>query len=286
MVTGASRGIGRAVAIELADRGWNVVSVARSATELEALTSELRRRAPGSRPSGHVADLSLEREVRRVAAEIRETRPALDVLINNAGAWFHRREETIEGVERTWALNVLAPLLLTESLRPALRAAAPARVIMVASAAHLGNHFDLDDVESRRQFRGFQRYGRSKLALIMLTRVLAERYRTQGISVNSLHPGFIRSQFGQNNPGAVGRGMWLLTRLAGRSAGYGARSAVWLATSPDAGALTGEYLVRGRPTRSSRSSYDADVAARLWSMCAERLRLEPRTMAPVPGGAR
>jgi NAD(P)-dependent dehydrogenase (short-subunit alcohol dehydrogenase family) len=219
----------------------------------------------------YLADLALQHDVRRVAGEILAAHPRIDALINNAGAWFHQRTETSEGVESTWALNVLAPLLLTELLRPALRAAAPSRVVMVSSAAHLGRTLRLEDLESRSQFRGFATYGRSKLALIVLTHTLAERYGADGIVVNAVHPGFIRSGFGQNNTGAVGGGMWVLTRLFGRSVEYGARSPVALLTDPRIAGITGQYFVRGAPARSSRTSYDPQVARTLWSLCANRV---------------
>jgi|HubBroStandDraft_3_1064219.scaffolds.fasta_scaffold88860_2 retinol dehydrogenase-14 len=274
VLTGTSGGIGHATALALAARGRSVVLVARRKERLDRLAEAIQRVAPETHPSVHPADLSLEAEVRRVAQEIRDAHPRIDALVNNAGAWFHRRAETSEGVERTFALNVLAPVLLTELLRPSLRAAAPARVVMVSSAAHLGYDLELDDLEGRRHYRGFSSYGRSKLALILLTHVLAERYRSDGIVVNALHPGFIRSRFGQNNEGIVGGAMWVLTRIAGRSAEYGAREPVRLATAPEGGQVPGQYFVRGRSARSSAPSYDPAVAARLWAQCAARLRLD------------
>jgi NAD(P)-dependent dehydrogenase (short-subunit alcohol dehydrogenase family) len=280
VVTGASGGIGRAVALGLASRGRDVVMVARNRAPLEELVRQIRSQAPRTSPAFHLADLSLQTEVRRVTGEIRDAHPRIDALVNNAGAWFHHREETPEGVERTWALNVLAPLLLTEGLRPALRAAAPSRVVMVSSAAHWGYELDLEDLESRRRYRGFNAYGRSKLAVILLTRVLAERYRADGISVNALHPGFIRSHFGQNNPGAVGRGMWVLTRLGGRSPEQGARTPIRLVTAPELSTTTGEYFVRGSPSRASRTADDAALGRRLFAVCATRLRLEDAGSVP------
>ena len=281
VISGASSGIGRAIALALADRGWRLGLVASGATRLEAVAAEIRARSPGAAPTVHPADLALQQEVRRVAASLRAEYPVLDALVNDAGAWFHHRAETAEGVERTWALNVLAPTLLTELLRPSLRAAAPSRVVLVSSAAHRGQHLHLDDLEGRAAYRGFTQYGRSKLALILLTHVLDARYREDGISVNALHPGFIRSRFGQNNPGAVGRGMWLLTRLGGRSPAYGARTPVWLVTAPEAAGFHGAYFVRAKPARSSAASYDAAIAEGLWEDCVRRLHLEP----PVPGTA-
>jgi NAD(P)-dependent dehydrogenase (short-subunit alcohol dehydrogenase family) len=273
VLTGASSGIGRAAALSLADLGLSVVLVARRQKALEELAQELQRRAPKTNPSVHVADLSLQREVRRLAAELRGKYPKIDVLINCAGAWFHKREETEEGVEMTWALNVLSPLLLTELLRPSLRAAAPSRVVMVSSMAHARQELEFDDLEGRKHYRGFRSYGRSKLALILLTHELAERYRADGIAVNAVHPGFIRSEFGRTNGGFIGAGMWFVQLISARSVEYGARTPVRVATAPELSGVTGEYFVRGKSVRSSPQSYDKEGAKRLWADCAKRLGL-------------
>jgi NAD(P)-dependent dehydrogenase (short-subunit alcohol dehydrogenase family) len=247
------------------------VLVARRKDALETLAKELKRRAPATNPAVYVADLSLQREVRRLASELCSAYPKIDVLINCAGIYFYRRGETPEGVENTFALNVLAPLLLTELLRPSLKAAAPSRVIMVSSMAHAHQHLDFDDLEGRKQYRGFRYYGRSKLSLIYITHQLAEKYRADRITVNSLHPGFIRSEFGRTNGGLVGAGMRFVELIAARSVEYGARTPVYLATSPEVATITGEYFVKCKPVRSSPESYDAEAEKRLWAECTKRL---------------
>jgi len=181
---------------------------------------------------------------------------------------------TAEGTERTFALNVLAPFLLTRLLHDRLRENAPSRVVMVASAAHNGNRLDLDDLEGRTKYSGYTAYGRSKLALILLTHELARRWNDDGITVNAVHPGFVRSGFGQNNGGGVALAIRFLA-LFGLSATKGAVTPVYVATSPQVEGTTGEYFVKSRAARSSRESYDDALARKLWDVCSEKVGLPP-----------
>lgn len=274
VVTGASGGIGRAIAIGLARRGPSVqILVARGAEGLAGTAEAVQRASPGSIAEVWTSDLAELAQVRRLAASILAEHPRVRVLFNNAGAWFHRRSETSEGIERTWALNVLSPALLTELLRPALRAAAPSRVVLTASAAHRGNRLDLDDPEMRRHYRGFTAYGRSKLAIVELTAVLAERYRAERIDVNALHPGFVASGFGRNNAGAAGVMIRLLEALGGRSPESGADTALWLATAPELEGRSGGYYARRRPAAPSAAAATPGQAEELWRRVAGRLAL-------------
>lgn len=272
VVTGASQGIGRAIALGLAARGpGRIALVARRREALERVAEEVGRTGQGMSACLHPADLGLQTEVRRVSAEILAEHPRVDALVNNAGAWFHRREETSEGVERTVALNVFAPVLLTELLRPALRAAAPSRVVMISSEAHQGQRLDLADLELRRGYRGMRAYGRSKLALVELTRALAERYRADRIDVNAVHPGFVASGFGQNNPGAIRVLIRFLEAIAGRSTERGADTPVYLATEPGLAGTTGRYFADRKEVASSRSVDTPGEVKALWEYCAARL---------------
>lgn len=285
VVTGASQGIGRDVALGIARyRPGPIVLVARRRDRLEQVAREIDRLGTGATGCVHPADLALQGDVRRLSAEILREHPRISILVNNAGAWFHRRAETAEGVERTVALNLLAPVRLTESLRPALRAGAPSRVVMVASEAHRGYRLDLSDPEGRRGYRGFTAYGRSKLALIAMTRLLSDRYREDRIDVNAVHPGFVASGFGQNNGGAVGFGMRVLEALAGRSNASGARGPIRLATDPALEGTTGEYFKRERPAAPSRAADDPAETAALWSWCESRAGSVPRGDPGASGG--
>ena len=273
VVTGATSGIGLAAAAALRPRVETLVLVGRDPEKLDRVERTLRASAGSGAVRCYLADLSRLADVRRLAADLARDHASIDVLLNNAGAYFARREVTDEGIERTLALNVLQPYLLTRLLRTSLRAAGRARVVNVASAAHRGAGPHLEDFDRRARYAGFRVYGRSKLELILLTHEFARRWAEDRIDVNALHPGLVRTAFGRNNGGAVGAGLRLATALFGISPRNGARTAVHLATSPAVEGLTGEYFVRCRAVRSSRASYDEAAARTLWDLCSERVGL-------------
>ena len=246
--------------------GMELVLVARDRARLEALATELRRRSPGARVGVLAGDLSRMSEVRRIATEFRATHDRLDVLANNAGALFARREETPEGLERTLALNHLAYFVLTEELLPVLRSSAPSRIVNVSSDAHVGTRLDLDDLNyTRGRYRPFVAYGRSKLMNILFTRELARRLEGTRVTANAMHPGFVRSGFGQNNPGFLGKFIRLGQAFA-RTPERGARTLVYLATSPDVEGVSGKYFHDERESRTSVAARDMEVARRLWDV--------------------
>src|SRR5919201_6902216 len=261
ILTGATRGIGRAAAIELADRGAELGIVGRDASRVRATAEEAR--AVGGRAAvyEHVADLSRMDEVRRLASELLDTYPRIDVLANNAGAMFTSRHVTPDGFEQTFALNHLAPFLLTSLLLERLTASR-ARVVTTASDAHKAGVLDLDDLQSERgRFRPGRVYGTSKLCNILFTRELQRR--NPAIAANCFHPGVIRTGFGKND-GALAR---IGLTLAGpflRSPESGASSLVWLALDPGAGELRGQYVERERPVEPSVQARDDRLAAELW----------------------
>jgi retinol dehydrogenase 12 len=264
LLTGATLGIGRAAAEALAPMGMELVLVARDRARLEALAAELRQRTPGAKVGVLSGDLSRMSEVRRVAGEFRATHDRLDLLLNNAGAIFSQRELTSEGLERTLALNHLAYFVLTEELLPLLKASAPARIVNVSSDAHMGMRVDVDDLNyARGRYRPFVAYGRSKLMNILFTRELARRLAGTGVTANAMHPGFVRSGFGQNNAGFLGRFIKLGFPFA-RTPERGARTLVWLATSPAVEGVTGKYFHDERESRISSAAQDMEVARRLW----------------------
>lgn len=264
LLTGATLGIGRGAAEALAPMGMELVLVARDRARLEALATELRKRSPGARVGVLAGDLSRMSEVRRIAGEFRATHPRLDVLLNNAGALFARRELTPEGLERTLALNHLAYFVLTEELLPVLRSSSPARIVNVSSDAHRGSRLDLDDLNyARGRYRPFVAYGRSKLMNILFTRELSRRLEGTGVTANAMHPGFVRSGFGQNNQGFLGK-LIKLGQAFARTPERGARTLVYLATSPQVEGVTGKYFHDERESRTSAAALDMEVARRLW----------------------
>lgn len=261
VLTGATRGIGRAAAVELARRGAELSLVGRDAERVAAVAGEARAAGAGT-VHEHVADLTLMAEVRRLAGELRETHARVDVLANNAGALFATRALTAEGLERTFALNHLAPFLLTHLLRDRLDGA---RVVTTASDAHQGGRLDLDDLQSERAYAAMRVYGTTKLCNILFTRELARRWSE--ISANCFHPGVVRTGFGKNE-----NGIWkVLTTVAGpfmRTPARGARSLVWLALSADAAGLDGEYIVDEKVARPSAQARDPALAEGLWERSA------------------
>ncbi len=266
VLTGATRGIGHAAAIELAARGAELGVVGRDAARVRVTAEEARTSGGDAPVHEHVADLARMDEVRRLAAELLETYPRIDVLANNAGAMFTSRHVTHDGFEQTFALNHLAPFLLTNLLLERLTASR-ARVVTTASDAHKGGLLDLDDLQSERgRFRPGRVYGTTKLCNILFTRELQRR--NPAIVANCFHPGVIRTGFGKND-GALAR---ISLTLAGpflRSPERGASSLVWLALDPAGGELRGQYVEKQRPVQPSAQAQDDRLAAELWERSEE-----------------
>ncbi len=274
VITGATRGIGEAAAVELARQGADVALVGRDAERVREVARKAGASAGGGEVHEHVADLSLMREVRALADELAASYERIDVLANNAGALFASRKETDEGFERTFALNHLAPFLLTNLLRERLSGG---RVVTTASDAHTGGRLDLDDLQSRKGYAAMRVYGTSKLCNILFTRELARR--APELHANCFHPGVVRTGFGKNE-----NGVWkLLTTLAApffRAPERGARSLVWLALSDEAADVNGEYVEDEKVVQSSAQARDATLAEGLWERSAELVGLAADAPAP------
>ncbi|HUN78688.1 MAG TPA: SDR family NAD(P)-dependent oxidoreductase [Solirubrobacteraceae bacterium] len=274
LLTGATRGIGRAAAVALAGECAEVALVGRDPERIAEVAREARAAGGGAAVHEHVADLTLMAEVRRLAEEVRARHERLDVLANNAGALFASRQVTSEGLERTFALNHLAPFLLTALLRDRL---AGGRVVTTASDAHKSGRLDLDDLQSERSYAAMRVYGTTKLCNVLFTRELARR--APELHANCFHPGVVRTGFGKNE-----NGIWrVLTTLGGpffRSPERGARSLVWLALSPQGGQLDGEYVEDERVVAPSAAAQDDELARGLWERSAELVGLAAQT----PGG--
>jgi len=275
LVTGATNGIGLATAEGLARAGAHVILGARTRERGEAAREQVARATGSDRLEVAVADLSVQAEVRRLAEEIAAAHPRLDVLVNNAGIIVSSRRETKDGIELTWGLNHLAPFLLTNLLTDLLVASAPARVVTVSSNAHTGATLDLDDPQfERRRYRAFTAYGQSKLANILFTVELARRLQGRGVTANCLHPGFVRSGFGVTSGGWVAVGV-AIARPFGISPERGARTSIYLATSPEVADVTGRYFVDCQPARPRPQATDPDMARRLWDVSVRMTGLAP-----------
>ncbi|MDM7935116.1 MAG: SDR family oxidoreductase [Methanothrix sp.] len=254
LVTGSTDGIGRQTALQLAKRGAFVLVHGRSPERGRRALEEIRRMSGSDRLELFVSDLSSMAQVRRLAADVAERHDQLHVLINNAGTFQRERTLTEDGLETTFAVNYMAPFLLTHGLLDLLRRNAPARVINVASAAHWNAHLDWRNLQGERDYDGFSAYASSKLALILFTYALARRLQGTGVTANCLHPGVIRTKllsagFGDHPGGTPERG---------------ARTSVYLACSPEVEQMSGRYFERCTPISSSPSSYSQDLQERLW----------------------
>jgi NAD(P)-dependent dehydrogenase (short-subunit alcohol dehydrogenase family) len=263
LLTGATRGIGRAAAIELARAGADLALVGRDGERVAGVAAEARAAGDGARIDEHVADLTLMSEVRRLAEESLERYRQIDVLVNNAGAIFASRGATSEGLERTIALNHLAPFLLTNLLLDRL---AGGRVVTTSSHAHTRGLLDLGDLQSVKAYSAMRVYGTSKLCNILFTRELARR--APEVHANCFHPGVVRTGFGKNDGGLWKLGTTLIAPIL-RSPRRGARSLIWLATSPDAAGLSGEYVVDEKVVPPTAQGRDLTLATRLWEKSAE-----------------
>jgi NAD(P)-dependent dehydrogenase (short-subunit alcohol dehydrogenase family) len=267
VLTGATRGIGRAAAIELARRGAELALVGRDPARVQEVAEQAAASGTGAPVHEHVADLTMMADVRTLAEEIRRHHERIDVLANNAGALFASRKVTQEGFERTFALNHLAPFLLTNLLRDRLNGA---RVVTTASDAHEQGQLDLDDLESEKSYSAMRVYGTTKLCNILFTRELARR--APELHANCFHPGVVRTGFGKNE-----NGIWKVLTMLGapffRSPDRGARSLVWLALDDDAASLNGEYVEDEKVSTPSAQAQDDALARELWDRSAELVEL-------------
>ena len=265
LVTGATSGIGLVTAQVLAQHGATVLLVGRNPARTEETVRRLQRETGNVQVACVIADLSAQAQVRRLADEVRDRYPRLDVLLNNAGALFARRETSADGLEMTLALNHLAYFLLTHLLLDMLKASEAARIINVSSDAHRGAQFDFQDPQGTQRYRGWRAYCQSKLANLWFTYELARRLTGTRLTANAVHPGFVATRFGHNNQGLFG---WFV-RLAQWTAlrpEQGADTLIYLAMSPEVAGISGTYFVKQRPVASSQASYDEAAAQRLWTM--------------------
>ena len=269
LVTGGTGGIGLATATGLASLGARVGIVGRTAERGAGAASAIRRSVPSAEVDVFSADLSEQAQVRRVAGEVRAAYPRLHVLVNNVGGYWAHRHVTADGLEHTFALNHLAPFLLTHELRDLLEASAPSRIVTVSSGAQAMGRIDLDDLQGERAYNGQRAYNQSKLANVLFTYELARRLEGTGVTATTLHPGVVRTAFGAEDSGGVMRLMIPVARRFMKSPEQGAATSVYLASSPEVEGVTGTYFANRRPKRSARASYDNELARRLWEVSAE-----------------
>jgi len=267
LVTGGTGGIGRATALGLAGMGAHLAIAGRDRGRAEAAAREIRV-VTGGQVEVFVADLSAQAEVRRLAGEVLQCLSRIDVLVNNAGGYWNTRHLTADGLERTFAVNHLAPFLLTGLLLDRLKHSAPARVVTVSSNAHATGLIDFSDLQGERSYSGARAYSQSKLANVLFTYELARRQPATCVTVNALHPGVVRTAFGAEDPSGIQRLFIPVMRPFMKSPARGAATSVHVASAPDLEQVTGGYFAAGRPRSSAARSYDEAAAARLWQVSA------------------
>jgi retinol dehydrogenase-14 len=272
LVTGATGGIGRATAIGLAAMGAHLAITGRDRGSTQGAAGEIRAAGDGQ-VAVFVADLSAQSQVRGLAEEVLQRLSRIDVLVNNVGGHWNTRHVTADGLERTFALNHLAPFLLTNLLLDRLQQSAPARVVTVSSNAHAQGRIDFDDLQGERSYSGAQAYSQSKLANVLFTYELARRLPATSVTANALHPGVTRTSFGAEDPGGVQRLLVPLMRPFMKAPAQGAATSIHLASAPDLEQVTGRYFANSKPKRSSKRSYDEAAAARLWRVSADLVGL-------------
>jgi NAD(P)-dependent dehydrogenase (short-subunit alcohol dehydrogenase family) len=259
LITGATDGIGKATAMELARRGCRVLLHGRSRERCEVVRKAIERSSGRGDIGTFVADFGALQEVRGLASEVSSRVDRLDVLVNNAGVYLRQRATTVDGIEATFQINHVAPFLLTELLLPLLRASAPSRILNVSSVAHQSAHLDLAKLEGNGRWDAYGAYALSKLGNILFTYELAERLAGTGVTANCLHPGVVDTKLLREG-----------FAMGGQRVEEAAQRLAWLALAPELQDVTGKYFVAGQTSRSARQTYDVELRQRFWRV-SERL---------------
>ena len=269
LITGGTGGIGKAAAIGVASMGARVGITGRDQARAERAAIDIEAESGNPAVDVFVADLSSQAEVRRMAGEVLAAYPRLDVLVNNVGGFWAHRHTTVDGLEHTFALNHLAPFLLTSLLLERLTDSAPARVVTVSSGAQSMGKIDFDDLMGEQDYSGQRAYNQSKLANVMFTYELARRLEGTGVTATALHPGMTNTAFSAEDPSRSMAPIVFAARPFMKSPKKGAGTAVYLASSPKVEGVTGRYFANRKTKKSHDASYDAMTTGRLWQVSAD-----------------
>ncbi len=272
MVTGATAGIGYVTALELARQEAEVILVGRNPIRIQQSVEKIRQVISGAKISFLLADLSSQTQIHQLAEVFKTEYIRLDVLVNNAGGYFLKRQLSVDGIEMTFALNHLSYYLLTHLLMDCLEASKAARVVNVSSNAHKKQLLNFEDLQSVQRYNGLKAYGRSKLANILFTYELDRRLEATAIKVNALHPGLVSTNIGNNNGWLVSK-IWSYITRNGLTPEEGARTNIFLASAPEVEGVTGKYFVREKDVPSSDASYDLESARHLWEISKQMVTL-------------
>ncbi len=269
MITGANSGIGKATALGLAQMGATVVLVSRDRARGEEAQKEIKAKSGNDAIDLLLADLSSQQSIRQLVEDFKQRYTRLHVLINNAGVFALTWRETVDGLEMSFAVNVLAPFLLTNLLLDVIKASAPARIVNVSSNQQEANHLKLDDLQLEKSYRPMRAYAQSKLAVVLFTYELARRLEGTGVTANCLHPGFVATNIAQRDLVLPARLATKLIFRFGTSPEKGAKTSLYLATSLDVEGVTGKYFEKSVPRKSTPLSYDESLQQQLWKVCAQ-----------------
>jgi retinol dehydrogenase-14 len=278
LVTGGTEGIGKATAIGLATMGARVGITGRDLARAEQAAADIRAASGNLAVDVFAADMSSQAEVRRLAAAVLDAYPRLDVLVNNVGGFWAHRHLTADGLERTFALNHLAPFLFTNLVLDRLKASPPARVVTVSSGEQARGRIDFDDLQGARDYSAQRAYSQSKLANVMFSNELARRLKGTGVTANSLHPGVVRTNFGAEDQAGFFTVVGGLVRPFLKTPAQGAQTSIYLASSPDVEGVTGQFFADRKRKTANKVAYDTDMAARLWRVSADLVGLTE----PIP----
>ena len=265
IITGATDGIGKQTAIDLAKLGYNIGIVGRSQRKGKAVLDEIASSTGNHSLKYFKADLSIIKDLTGLANDIKKEYNSIDILINNAGAYFSQYIETEEQLEMTFALNHLNYFQLTMLLLDAIEFERPGRVINVASSAHFGAKLDLNDIQMRKKYKGWTAYSNSKLMNILFTYEIHKRYKDTGVCFNALHPGFVDTSFGDNNSGFGKNVLSIGKKLIAINVIKGAKTNVYLASSGEVKNVSGKFFDKSKPVKSSKVSYIDSNQKELWS---------------------
>ena len=272
LITGGTGGIGKATAIGLAAIGARVGITGRDLARAEQAAADIRSASENPAVDAFAADMTSQAEVRRLAATVLDAYPRLHVLVNNVGGFWAHRHPTADGLERTFALNHLAPFLLTNLLLDRLKASAPARVVTVSSGAQSMGRIDFDDLQGALNYSGQRAYNQSKLANIMFTNELARRLDGAGVTATSVHPGVVRTNFGAEDQAWFFTIISRVVRPLLKTPAQGAQTPIYLASSPDMDGISGQFFVNRKPKIANKVAYDTDMTARLWRVSAHLVK--------------
>ena len=276
LVSGATAGIGQAAAKLLAQRGATVVGIGRNPDKNEISTQMIREETGNTAVEYLLADLSNPQDIQAVVQQFLAKYDRLDVLVNNAGATFNERQENVAGIEMAFALNHLGYFLLTKLLLDILKASAPSRIINVSSSLHKFGKIDFDDMPLEKGYTRSKAYRRSKLANIAFTYELARRLNNQQVTVNAMNPGLVATNVGQSAGGLTTKLKDVVDKIAGLTPEEGARTIIYLATSPEVAGVSGRYFVKEKSVPSAKISYDLAFCRQLWTV-SEELLAQSRT---------